>query len=191
MMSTIVWGKFVLTDFDAFSKNQSFGFNMVKTCATDLFAIDFKNKMGIPRDEWNTSNEILFTLTDNFFMSTCDRFMEPIYYPIGQPSTEASLNTDLMKVKKLFTTAFKYSFVDKIKLFISYGEADIDEYESLITDLDGFIPLIVDKYNHENWVPTIMLTIHQKISRTQGNDGAKIEKGEKKTPGAVLCVDKN
>lgn len=174
-MSTIVWGKFLFTDSVDFQSRQKFGFDMVKFCAEHSFSIDFRNKMGVPYWNDNKKDEVVFTLTDDFFMYTCDRFMEPIYYPTQASSTEASLRADLEKISDLFVNAYQFNFINEIQLFISSGEVNIDEYELFDINLNAFVSLVMRKYIEEKWVPTIQLKI-KTIRGRQSGDSSLIDK---------------
>lgn len=155
-MSTIIKGE-IYADEDIilslFDRNEKFGFNIVKICAENDFGIHFLDR---PKEqEENLKNKIVFSLSDNFMIINCERFMESVYYPINLPPTFEKLYSDINKLKVLMETILSYDFIDRIELFITVGEVDDCEYKHIEASLDTFEQIVFDEYKSYGDVPTI------------------------------------
>lgn len=159
-MSTIIKGEIYAhedTILYLFNENEKFGFDMIKVCAENEFGIHFQDR---PREEAELlKNKIVFSFSDNFMIDNCEKFMEPIYYPINSPPTYEKLRSDIRKLKMLIETVFSYDFINKFELFITVGEVEDYEYKRLRINVDDFEKIVFDEYLTYDDVPTIDVII--------------------------------
>lgn len=155
-MSTLIWGKITVNNWDAYINDKTFNFDIVKTCAENNVGIDFKSRTGIPNVKFDISN-ILFTISDNFLVSNCDRFMEPIYYPPNKNPSFDKLRNDIGKLKNILNELLKYEYVSCVEIYISFGEAELEDYDYYTIQPEDFEKTVFSSYINEKWIPTICL----------------------------------
>ena len=158
-MSIFIWGKIVTSNRSLFMNEEKISFDITELCIKNGFSIDFRNKIGIPKMKIDNHKDILFSLSDNFFISHCNHFMEPIYYPENGEPTYIKLKIDLLKIKNLFTRIFEYSIVNSLELYISDGESNIEDYDVYYTNLQNFENIVCSCYIESKWIPTVNIVI--------------------------------
>lgn len=159
-MSTLIRGE-VFSSEDSilflFEKSNNFNFNIIDVCVKNKFGLYFNDRPAEEREF--LKNKIVFSISDNFLISNCEKFMEPIYYPEDSNPTYEKLRSDIKKLKQLMSTILAYDFIDRVELFISFVEVNLDEYKCLEIKLDTFEQVVFDEYLRCDDVPVIRLVV--------------------------------
>lgn len=158
-MSQFVWGIISFSEIHGSLLTDNLCFSLVRLCAENRFGIDFKNKNGIPPEvSINSSTQIKFTLSDNFLISNCDKFMRFGNFCDLEPLKE--IKKDLSKIELLLRCIFENKKVENVLLyFCDDGNANLDEYEIIDVGLEDFNAKLIEKYSELFFEPTFCVRI--------------------------------
>ena len=155
-MSNFLYGTIITVDNEN-RIDSGLDFSMVRFALQNDFAIRFIDT--IPTKD--TSKNINFQISDNFFVLYCESFLETIIYtPDGIPLIN-NFDDDLDKLQGLVREIFNFEFVEKVELRFSFVEVDEVEYEICETCLEDMKDIINEKFLNESHFPVINVIIER------------------------------
>ena len=90
--------------------------------------------------------------------------MEPIYYPPNKNPSFDKLRNDIGKLKNILNELLKYEYVSCVEIYISFGEAELEDYDYYTIQPEDFEKTVFSSYINEKWIPTICLCTKSTIT---------------------------